>query len=462
MRIVLWDTRHGGTSKDFAGGFGVGRIQGVGLRGRLVEMFYRRDYRPPPLAYGILAQALKAAGHQVQYSLEGAPAADVYIFNPALMTLARELDAMAAIHARFPRAALLVCGQVANTLPECFRELPCTVVRGEPEQIGPRLDELLSAGGRLHDLGAVKDLNALPFPDWSIFPYRRFRVAYEFWKFPTAYVQSSRGCTLSCTYCPYIIAENKVRTRAPALVAEEIQRNIVDFGFRSFKFRDPLFGARRGHLLEIAERLARLPRRIQFSVESRIELLPRDALIALRAAGLTSVTVGIETPSHETLRRYKRALIKDDKQRHFVDLCRELGIRVVAGFMIGFPEDTRATMRAVLRYAKAVNPFAANFNVCTPYPGTPFFKQVEAQIASRDWSRFDVYTPNLTYENLSPHEVAQFHHKCIRQFYGRWQYLAANWRFLLPRLHAAWCAVRTLTRAAGPRGASAEELRNCA
>ena len=58
LRIVLWDTRHGGAFKDFAGGFGVGQFRGTGLRSKIIEHFYRSDFRSPPLAYGYLAAGL--------------------------------------------------------------------------------------------------------------------------------------------------------------------------------------------------------------------------------------------------------------------------------------------------------------------------------------------------------------------------------------------------------------------
>jgi radical SAM superfamily enzyme YgiQ (UPF0313 family) len=434
LRIVLWDTRHAGVFKDFAGGFGVGQFQGTGLRSRIVEHFYRRDFRSPPLAYGYLAAGLAKLGHTVEYCLEDAPAADMYIFNPALMTLPYELEVIRRLNEVSPRAKIVIVGTVASTMPSAFANVDCRVVSGEPEQLIAKLDEVLAAKDQHVAIGTVADLDTLPFPDWSVFPYWQFRVGYDFWKFPTAYVQSSRGCTLSCSYCPYIILENKVRTRSPALVAEEIRRDMEEYDFRSFKFRDPLFGARRKHAEELADQIGKLPRKIQFSVESRIELLSRDVLKMLRDVGLTSVTVGIETPSRETLLKYKRAPIKDDKQSQFVELCRSLGIRVIAGFMIGFPEDTRQSIRAVLRYAKEVDPFVANFNVCTPYPGTGFIDEIGPQIASRDWSRYDVYTPNLKYEHLTNEEVAELHQQCFRQYYFRWKYLEDNWKFLLPRL----------------------------
>jgi radical SAM superfamily enzyme YgiQ (UPF0313 family) len=439
MHIILWDTRHGGAFKDFAGGFGVGQFRGHSLREKLIERQYTNDFRAPPLAFAYLAAGFRERGHTVEYALEQSqlPAADLYVLNPALMTLPHELETIAEINRRHPQTQVLVVGQVASTMAETFAGLNCRVLQGEPEQLLWKLDEVLQTNQQVQSIGTVANLDTLPFPDWSVFPYQKFRVGYDFWKFPTAYIQSSRGCTLSCSYCPYIILENKVRTRSAGLVGEELRRGMKLYGFQSFKFRDPLFGAKKKHLQEVAAEIGRLPRKIQFSVESRIEHLTRETLEMLRDVGLTSVTVGIETPSRDTLVKYKRAPVKGDKQGQFVDLCRELGVRVVSGFMIGFPEDTRASIREVLRYAKQVNPYAANFNVCTPYPGTGFISEIQDKIASRDWSRYDVYTPNLKYEHLTTEEVAQLHRDCFRQYYWRWAWLRGNWQFLFPRLNAA-------------------------
>lgn len=434
MHFVLWDTRHGGAYKDFAGGFGVGTFRGKTRRGKYIERFYQKDFRCPPLAYAYLAAGLKQRGHTVEYALEDMPAGDVYLLMPALMTVGRERDAVRAIAAKHPQAKILVLGTAASTLPEAFAGLPCRVGTGEPEQLLEHLDLALEGTDPTVPLGTVASLDALPIPDWTPFPHKKFKVAYDFSQYPTAYIQSSRGCTLSCSYCPYIILENKVRTRSPELVGEELRHGMKTCGFRSFKFRDPLFAAKRPHALAVAEQIAKLPRKIQFSVESRIELLSPDLLRHLRDLGLTSVTIGLETPSRDTLLHYKRAPIKEDKQRQFVETCRELRIRVIAGFMIGFPEDTIASMRAVFKYAKEVNPFAANFNVVTPYPGTGFINEIRDQIDTFDWSRYDVYTPNLKYQHVTPEQIRDLHEKFFRQYYFRWDYLFGNWRQLFPRL----------------------------
>lgn len=457
MRVVLWDTRRLDVAKDFAGGFGVGQYHGGGgLLGRIVRHYYKRDRRPTALNFAYLAAIFGQLGWQVEYAEDNVPAgADLYVFNPSLITLNLERDAMRRALAQSPRPKVLVTGLTAYALPEAFADLPVTSVRGEPEQLLWKLDEALARESGVCDVGSVRDLDALPFPDWRPFKPEKFRIAYDFWKFPTALVQQSRGCTFTCNYCPYIVVENATRFRDPQNIVAEMREGMQRHGFRSFKFRDPLFGLDRQRALDLAERIGKLPRKIQFSIESRIDLLRPETLVALKAAGLTSITVGIETPDEATLKHYKRAPIKDDRQREFVALCRGLGIRTVAGFMIGFPEDTVKSIYATLRYAKQVNPTWANFNIVTPYPGTEFFEQVQAQIANFDFTQYDVYTPVMKYEHLTPEQVLYLHAKCFTAYYFRTPYLRDNAHLLWPWLQRLGVGLRRETApAAPPRPAS--------
>ena len=269
MRIVLWDTRQLDVAKDFAGGFGVGQYAGQGgPRGWLVRRAFKRDRRPVALAFAYLAAIFRRLGHQIEFSEDRVPlGADLYIFHPSLITLALERRAIAAALAQTPPPQVLVTGNVAHALPPAIAGRKVTQVRGEVEQLLWKLDDVLAAAAPgAVNVGSVRDLDALPFPDWSLFEPGRFRVAYDFWKFPTAYIQQSRGCTLSCNYCPYIVVENKTRLRDPEAVAAEMRRGIADHGFRSFKFRDPLFGLDRQRVWKLAELIGRMPRPVQFSI----------------------------------------------------------------------------------------------------------------------------------------------------------------------------------------------------
>ncbi len=438
MQVVLWDTRKLDASKDFAGGFGIGLYpRGGGVRNAIIRRFYTRDRRPVALVFAHLAAAMRSLGHRVDYCEDRLPRrqADFYIFCPSLITLPLERRAMAQLLERFPAARVLVVGPVASVMPEAFADLGVTIGQGEAEQLFWRLDEVLARPAGTVQLGSIDDLDGLPLPDWSPFQPHRFRIGYDFDRFPTALIQASRGCSLTCNYCPYIVTNNALRFRDPEAVVEEMRYGMARWGFRSFKFRDPLFGASRSRLYRLAELIGRLPRRIQFSIETRIDVMRPETLRVLKRVGLTSVTVGIETPDEATLQRYRRAPIEDDRQGEFLHTCRRLGIRSVAGFMIGFPGDTDRSIRNVLDYALELNPTFANFNVVTPYPGTPFFQEIRSQIADFDYSHYTVYTPVLKYEHLSRERVAWWLAKCFRRFYFRWSYVARNAPVLWPWLH---------------------------
>ena len=435
MKVVLWDTRQRDVQKDFAGGMGVGMHPGTGgWRGKIIRYLYRRDFRPMALNFAYLAAVIRQLGHQVEYSVDRLQPADVYILNPALMTLDLERECVDTIRKRYPQAHILVVGQVAFAMPEVFAGSGAKVLRGEAEQLLYQWDEVLNSNDEVIDVGSVKDLDSLPNPDWSIFPFKKFRIHYDFWRFPTTYIQQSRGCTFKCNYCPYIMIESKTRFRNPLAVLEEMRYGIERYGFESFKFRDPLFGLNRKNALALAEGIKRLPKRIQFSIETRVDLMRDETLQALKSAGLTSITVGIETPDETTLRRYSRQPIKDDRQRDFVRKCRDLGVRTVAGFMVGFPEDTEHSIMNVLNYARQVNPTYANFNIVTPYPGTEFFLEAKDRVENFDFSQYTVYHPVMRYENLTSEEVSRLHGKCFAKFYFRSRYFKDNGRLLFPSL----------------------------
>ncbi len=436
MHVVLWDTRKNDVSKDFAGGFGVGQYPGHGgLRGWIIRRFFTRDRRPATLHFAYLAAIFRRLGHTVEYAEDRLPSgADLYVFCPSLITLAWEREVIAQLQTKNSSARVFVVGLTTSAIIEAFKDLNVTIIKGETEQLYWKLDEVLQRPAAAVNLGITDDLDRLPLPDWSPFNPQKFRISYDFSLFPTALIQSSRGCKFKCNYCPYIILDDAIRFRDPQAVVEEIRYGAGRWGFRSFKFRDPLFGLSRDRAYRLAELIARLPRKIQFSVETRIELMPPELLRVLKRAGLTSITVGVETPDKTQLQYYQRATVSEDRQLAFFLLCRQLGIRTVAGFLIGFPDDTQDTIQQVLQYAYRLKPTFANFNVLTPYPGTHFFAENRDRIADFDYSRYSSYTPVLNYKYLRPDELTILLAQCFNHYYFRWDYLFDNAHLIWPAL----------------------------
>ena len=51
-----------------------------------------------------------------------------------------------------------------------------------------------------------------------------------------------------------------------------------------------------------------------------------------------------------------------------------------------------------------------------------------------NYSRFNVYTPVLKYDHLTPERIEWLLAKCFRRYYFRWQYLRENASLLWPGL----------------------------
>src|SRR5262245_3861793 len=122
MRVVLWDTRKLDVAKDFAGGYGVGQFPGYGgIAGKIVRRYFKRDYRPTALVFAYLAAIFRALGHKVEYALDQVPSgADLYVFNPAMLTLPLERRAIQQALTSTPGCRVFVTGAVAHSMSEAL------------------------------------------------------------------------------------------------------------------------------------------------------------------------------------------------------------------------------------------------------------------------------------------------------------------------------------------------------
>ena len=436
MQVVLWDTQKLNVCKDSAGGFGVGQYRGRGgIRGAIVGRCHGRDHRPAAMIFANLAAIFRQLGHSVEYLTDRIrTGADLHVFCPSLITLHLEQATIIRLLARRPDARVLVVGPVATVMPEVFGDLDVTVVKGEAEQLLWKLDEVLAHPTATIQLGIIEDLDRLPCPDWSGFSPWKFKIRRDFWAFPTALVQHSRGCPLNCDYCPQTAHDNTVRFRDPEAVVDEINEGAMTWGFQSFRFVDPMFGLNRDHVYRLAELIGRLPYEIQFSVETRIDLMPPEVLRVLGRVGLSSVSVGIETPDEETLRSHGRVPVEADRELGFITRCRKMGIRTTAGFMIGFPDDTEDSIRAVLDHARLLSPTFADFRLVTPYPGTEFSRRIGDRIRGHRFSRYTSHAPLIECEHVSAEELQRLQAECYAKYYFRRRYLLDSGPLLWPVL----------------------------
>ena len=160
---------------------------------------------------------------------------------------------------------------------------------------------------------------------------------------------------------------------------------------------------------------------------ARTDLLDPYLIELLHRSGLRSIEVGIESSNHEVLTQNGRRAIANAQQELIIKCCHQLGIRIIANYNLGLPNDTVDGIRETIRYAKKLNTFAIQFTVTTPYPGTQFFETVKHSIFERDWERFNGWTSVYHHPVLRPDELHRLREFAYVSYHLRPRYV---WRFL--------------------------------
>lgn len=413
------------TLKDVAGGFGTVFEIGRSFPARLLERAKYRLARLPSPALGYLAAQLRAEGHDVVVTdvRRGAaghdpvPDCDAAIVLSSLVDAPAEREVLRELGDAGVRT--VVFGAYATARPSYYAGVAKVVVKGEAEALGARVlsDDLEG----IVDAGYVADLDTLPFPDWSAFPVARYRYAFLTHRGPTLPVSGVRGCAYGCGYCPFRVTA-PFRQRRPERVIAEVEALVSAHGVRAVAFRDPLFNLDRERVRTLARGLA--PLGVRFSAEMRADRLDEDLLRELCDAGLRSLEMGVESVDRGMLARERRSPPSAAQIERVIDVAQKLGIRVIANFLLGLPDDDERSIRATVAWAKRLNPFAVQFTVATPYPGTTLEARTRDRMLTLRPDRHTGWEPVFAHPHLSPERLRALREWAYVSYHARPRYVA--------------------------------------
>ena len=230
-------------------------------------------------------------------------------------------------------------------------------VSGEPELVVPELLQRYFAGlsidglqgvytpgnvdGRMTYPSAppVRDLDALPYPDYDDFFAQLQASTVERDEEPRLQWETSRGCWWGekqhCTFCGLVGADMTYRSKSPARALDELTYLVTRYPGYPVWATDFIFDMKyfRDFIPELASRA--LDVELFYEVKSNIR---KDQLRMLRDAGVTVVQPGIESfsdPLLSMMRKGNRGL----QNIQFLKWCKELGVKPFWNIIWGFPGE---------------------------------------------------------------------------------------------------------------------------
>ena len=274
-----------------------------------------------------------------------------------------------------PHIDVGVAGEGEGTLPELLRTLEggpgndLARVRG----IVYRKDgRAVSTPARPH----IADLDSMDFPavsaplvlkDYHRYPRDAFRS-----------VMATRGCPNNCFFCgSRDIWGRTVRFRSPGNVAREIW-SLREMGIGRVHFEDDTFGVHPGYLKALCREIAEGCPGLEWSCETHVGLITDENAALMKEAGCTTIQLGIESGNNDILRAMRKGYTIEEALKAS-EIVRKHGIALETFFMVGFPQETEATLRDTLKAIEKVECAKVIYSIFTPYPGSEAFEWCRAE-----------------------------------------------------------------------------------
>ncbi|MHA1340094.1 MAG: B12-binding domain-containing radical SAM protein [Promethearchaeota archaeon] len=253
-------------------------------------------------------------------------------------------------------------------------------------------------------------------------------------------LETSRGCPHSCKFCCIIKMWNddngnnqgKLRYREKSIkrVMQEIysilnlKKQKWDFIF----FNDDNFtiDVKRTDKLLDAIIESRVNRHIFFSCQSRVDTLYRNPWLIekMAKAGFRQIFLGTESVHQKSLDAMNKH-ITPEQTRAVVKLCKENGISIFAGMIIGFIGEDKEMVKENIEFALELSPDFIQFTPITAFPGTEFFEELKANnmITTYNYKYYDLFHPMLRTNKLSNIELYELVGEAYAKFYINISYI---------------------------------------
>lgn len=277
-------------------------------------------------------------------------------------------------------------GSYASLCPEQYEHLADAVICGEAELIWPRFCAAFEAGSAqaLYRESGTIDLHTSPTPRFDLLKLSHYT---------TATMQFSRGCPYMCEFCDIIVMfGRKPRLKSLEQIGRELD-SLRAHGVRKIFFVDDnLIGN-----LKVAKSLLRFlidyQRRhgysFSFGTEASLNLAQDEELMELfRAAHFRWAFIGIESPDEASLRETRKIQNMREDPLTAVRRIHAHGVEVLAGFIIGFDNDTVATFDRQYDFIVRSGIQTAMVGLLNAMPRTPLYERLRAagRLRERDSS----------------------------------------------------------------------------
>jgi anaerobic magnesium-protoporphyrin IX monomethyl ester cyclase len=268
----------------------------------------------------------------------------------------------------------------------------------------------------------IEALDDLSLPAWDLLPdyphpYKPLELALS--NKPQGSIITSRGCPHSCSYCPKSVFGKGIRKHSVARILEMIREQYYKYNVRDLEIYDDVLILSRDRITEICRRLIDEKMDLVWSCNSTIGSVDEATLRLMKKAGCWKIAFGIESGDRGILKLMSKNLDLD-KAKNVLRVSKRAGLINRGYFIIGFPTETRESIRKTINFAKKSDLDMVQFNLFTPLPGSPVYDTISQYgIFEDSWEKMNFVNPVFAPEGFNKETLEKITQNAYREFYLR-------------------------------------------
>jgi radical SAM PhpK family P-methyltransferase len=189
-----------------------------------------------------------------------------------------------------------------------------------------------------------------------------------------ANIRTSISCPFSCSFCGFPQHAGPYQT-APVEAIEQELKTLDQIGtVNSVHFIDDTFNFPGKRFKEILRMIIKNKFAFQWHSYFRCQFADREMVELMKMSGCEGVFLGLESGNDQILKNMNKA-VDIEKYLRGIELLKEYGLITFGNFIIGFPGETRETVKDTIHFIKTsgLDFFRAQLWYCEPI--TPIFKK---------------------------------------------------------------------------------------
>ena len=280
----------------------------------------------------------------------------------------------------------------------------------------------------------IKNLDELPYPAYDLVNMELYlsprNIGYRSFRDRAISMITSRGCTFNCCFCSvHLHMGREFRAHSASYVLDHVQYVVKKFNVKNIFFEDDNLTFNLARFEAICDGLIAKEIRIGWETPNgvRADCLNLNLLKKMKKSGCQSVFFGVESGDQKILDHVICKSLDLDRVVEVAKICRDIGLKTGAFYIIGFPGEKKEDMQKTVDFAlRLKRDFDVGMHLfyATPSFGTRLFKECKAKGYIQEdltWNSFAEARqpkgmPLISTQDFTPEEVKEIATKALQEY----------------------------------------------